>query len=92
MMLKKVLSYVYRRISLEVILLLCFAFVVKIGSIWFSLRSLDHGVSGSSSPKQCWVWVTFHGVDLTSNQLLLDDTHKLCATIALAYVAGSTPM
>ena len=45
-----------------------------------SLRSLYCVASGSWSPKQCQAWVPSNEMDLRTNQLLVDYSHKLCAT------------
>ena len=51
---------------------------------------LGYLLSGAWSPKQCWVWDTSHEVTLKSNQSFVGYSHKLCATIVLAYFAGRT--
>lgn len=38
------------------------------------------------------VWVPCHGVGLKSHLLLVTYSQKLCATVALAYMAGWTPL
>lgn len=42
--------------------------------------------------KQCLVWYSSLRVVLKSNQILVGYTHKFCATIAPAYIAGNTPL
>lgn len=49
----------------------------------FYLRSLCYLVSGSLSPKQCYVWVPIHGAGFKSNQQFLSYFQEFCATIAL---------
>lgn len=44
------------------------------------------------SLKQCQVWAPFHGVGLKSSQMCVGDSHKCCATTALAYLASRTPL
>ena len=61
-------------------------------NIWFYSHSLRYQLSGSWSPKQCWVWVPHHGVCPKQNQILAGNSHKFCATIVLAYLAGRTPL
>lgn len=48
------------------------------------------GLSGFWLSKQCQVWVPSSGVDLKSNQILGGYSHKVYASIALAYFAGRT--
>lgn len=48
-------------------------------------------VSGSWSPKHCWVSVPDCGVGLKSNHFLVDHFYKLCATMAVAYLASRSP-
>ena len=57
--------------------------------LWWQLSkelSYKHSISGSWSPKQCYILVPSCGGGLQSNQILVGYSHKLCATIALAYL------
>lgn len=79
----KTLIYECSWMPLEVIFLCIFLRTVIFGFI-LGL------VSGSWSPKQCWVRVPSHGLSLQSNQVLAGCSHKLCAPIALVYLATRT--
>lgn len=54
--------------------------------------TLGYLVSLSLSPEQCKVWVPSLGGGLKSNQTLVGYSHKLYASIALAYPVGWTPL
>lgn len=60
--------------------------------IWFFPKSLGYVVSDSWSPKQCWIRVPTHGMGLKSYQSLVVYSLKLCATVALARLEGSTSL
>lgn len=53
-------------------------FILKPGVSGFYSRSLDYLASSSWLSKQYWVWVPSHGVDLRSNQTLIDYSYKFC--------------
>jgi hypothetical protein len=63
-------------------------FLVHTSSNWLYPRSLGYLLSGSWSPKQCWVWVPSCGVGLESHQTLMAIPTSFCATITQAYFAG----
>ena len=64
-------------------------FLFRIVAVGFPPRSLVYLISGSKSSKQCQIWwVPLQTVDLQSNQILVGYSYKLCASIALAYLAG----
>ena len=50
--------------------------------------SLAYLVSSLWTTEQRWIWFSFCGVALKSSQLLVGYSHKLCSTIALAYLEG----
>jgi hypothetical protein len=59
--------------------------------MWSYPRALGYLLSSSLSLKYCAQWVSFCGVGLNTNQLLVGCSHKFCANIALAYLADSIP-
>lgn len=67
-------------------------FLQQYSIIWFSPRTLGCLVLGSWPSNQWWVWVPSHSVSLKSNQILIGNSHKSCATIVLAHLAGRSSL
>lgn len=63
-----------------------------VGGKGFYPRSLSYLVSGSWSPKKFQICISSYGVGLKPNQVLIGYFQKLCSTIALAGLAGRTPL
>lgn len=68
----------------------CYLYFLKASSIWFYPRSVGCLFCSSWSSKQCQVWVLSHRVGVKSNETLVGNFHKFCATIDLAYLVGRT--
>lgn len=78
--------------SIEIVALRIFfiaRFLQQKSSIQFSLRFLDHLVSGSWPPlKQNQLCVLSHRMCLISNQILVGYFHEICVTITPAHFKG----
>lgn len=67
-------------------------FFFKNSSIWFYPRTLGYLVSVFVVIQEYGVWVPSPEVDLTSSQILAGESHRLCATSALADLAVRIPL
>lgn len=61
---------------------------VQNSSSWFHARSVGCIDAGFWSSKHCRIWAPSCGVVLKTKQKLVGYSHRLCATIVLAYPAG----
>lgn len=69
----------------KIIIFYCYAALVNALVFRFSL-GLSYLVSGSWPHELCWAWVPSHGMDLNSNNKVIDYSYNIFATIVPAYI------